>query len=125
VMCETFNPECFLGSRNTAMIAVLLDAGLRASELVDLKLQDCDLEVGYVKVKGKGRKERIVGVSDQTILMVRKYLDFRPDTDCPNLFVTFSGTPLTYNAIQNFFKRLRKRLGFEKLQGDPGTQRPH
>jgi site-specific recombinase XerD len=83
--------------------------------LVDLKLQDCDLDLGYVKVKGKGRKERVVGISDQTILMIKKYLDFRLDTDCPNMFVTFNGTALTYNAVQNFFKRLRKRLGFEKL----------
>ena len=94
---------------------LLLDAGLRASELTELNLKDCDLQVGYVKVKGKGRKERVVGISDHAIILIEKYLDFRGETDCPNLFVTYDGDPLTYYALNNFFQRLRKRLGFEKL----------
>ncbi len=97
------------------MLTVLLDAGLRAGELIDLKLSDCDFQVGFAKVKGKGRKERIVGISDKTILAIERYLEFRPETDCPNLFVTYEGKGLSYNAIQNFFNRLKKRLGLEKL----------
>ena len=119
VIFQSFNTDCFLGARNLAMVTLLLDGGLRAGELIDLKLKDCDLQVGFVKVKvkvkGKGRKERIVGISDQTILVIERYLEFRPDTDCPNLFVIFEGTELSYNAIQNFFSRLKKRLGLVRL----------
>jgi site-specific recombinase XerD len=115
VIFQSFNPDCFLGARNLAMVTLLLDSRLRAGELIALKLKDCDLEVGFVKVKGKGRKERVVGISDQTILLIEKYLEFRPETDCPSLFVTYEGTELTYNAIQNLFSRLKKRLGLEKL----------
>jgi site-specific recombinase XerD len=115
VIFQSFNPETFLGARNLAILGLFVDGGLRASELTELKIMDCDLQVGFVKVKGKGRKERVVGISDQAILMIEKYLEFRPETDCPNLFVTYQGTELTYNAIQNFFQRLRQRLGFEKL----------
>ena len=115
VIFQSFNSECFLGARSLATLALFLDAGLRASELTGLNLKDCDLQVGFVKVKGKGRKERVVGISNQAIRLVDKYLEFRPETACPNLFVTYEGDALSYNAIQNFFQRLRKRLGFEKL----------
>jgi site-specific recombinase XerD len=115
VIFQSFNPDCFLGARNLAMVTLLLDGGLRAGELIVLKLKDCHLQVGFVKVKGKGRKERVVGISEQTILLIEKYLEFRPETDCPNLLVTYEGAELTYNAIQNFFSRLKKRLGLEKL----------
>ena len=81
VIFQSFNPESFLGARSLAILALFVDAGLRASELTELKIKDCDLQVGFVKVKGKGRKERVAGISDQAIIMIEKYLEFRPETD--------------------------------------------
>jgi len=110
-----FNPQCFLGSRNQAMLGLLLDGGPRVSELLCLRREDLNTDVGFVKVKGKGRKERLVGVSDEALLLISSYLEYRPDTDCPNLFVTFEGKRLSYNAIQMIFVRLKKKLGLKYL----------
>jgi len=52
----------FLGSRNKAIILMLLDTGLRASELANIKLDEIDSERGWIKVKGKGAKERVVRI---------------------------------------------------------------
>ena len=52
----------FLGSRNRAIILILLDTGIRLSELTGMKLNDIDSENGHVKVQGKGNKERIVKI---------------------------------------------------------------
>lgn len=52
------NNAKFLGSRNKAIILMLLDTGLRASELTNIKLDEIDSERGWIKVKGKGAKER-------------------------------------------------------------------
>ena len=51
-----------IGSRDAAMIELLYAAGLRVSELVNLKLQDVNMEAGFVRVFGKGSKERIVPI---------------------------------------------------------------
>ena len=56
---ETTSPK---GTRNAAMVELLYAAGLRVSELVALKLQDVNLEAGFVRVFGKGAKERVVPI---------------------------------------------------------------
>jgi len=52
----------FLGSRNRALILMLLDSGLRLSELANIKLQNIDVENGWGKVIGKGNKERVLRI---------------------------------------------------------------
>lgn len=110
-----FNPRTFLGYRNIAMIAVMLDGGLRLSELTGIKQEDCNLMQGYIKVLGKGRKERVVGVSDDAIEAIQQYLKYRPELDSPYVFVTVDGSRLTKNALGSIFYRLRTKLGIAKL----------
>ncbi len=54
------NPLTAIGSRDIAILITLLDTGLRCSELYALRLQDAHIEEGYLKVVGKGNKERLV-----------------------------------------------------------------
>ena len=56
----SINPNTVLGARNTAIYSLMLDTGLRLTEVVTLKYQDVHLDSRYVKVLGKGDKERIV-----------------------------------------------------------------
>jgi integrase/recombinase XerD len=63
------------GLRDLAMIELLYATGIRVSELVNLKLGDVDLEVGYLRVLGKGTKERIVPVGEFARKRVREYLN--------------------------------------------------
>ncbi|MFP3975691.1 MAG: tyrosine-type recombinase/integrase [Dehalococcoidia bacterium] len=65
------NHNTTIGSRNAAMLTLFLDAGLRLSELVNVKEADVHLDQHYVKVLGKGAKERMVpiGASCQKALL--------------------------------------------------------
>jgi integrase/recombinase XerD len=62
------------GTRNRAMLEVLYACGLRVSELTALRLGDLYLDIGFVKVTGKGEKERIVPVGEEAVHQVNLYL---------------------------------------------------
>lgn len=110
-----FNSRTFLGSRNIAMIALFLDGGLRLSELTGLKIEDCNFRQGYIKVLGKGRKERIIGISDEATQAIQQYLKYRPSVDCPYLFISIDGGQLSKNGGEMIFTRIRRKLGLPKL----------
>jgi len=98
------------GIRDAAMLELLYAAGLRVSELVTLKLQDINLESGFVRVLGKGSKERVVPIGMHAKEKIEVYLDgFRKillkEQISPFLFIARAGNPLTR---QGFWKLLRK-----------------
>src|SRR5204863_3652320 len=66
--------------RLRAMLELMYAAGLRVSELTQLRLDQIDLKVGYVRVYGKGNKERVVPIGDRARLAVQGYLNHRPQT---------------------------------------------
>ena len=71
-----------LGIRNQAMMELLYATGLRVSELLALRLQDLNLEVGYVVAYGKGKKERLVPVGEVALEKLKEYLSaVRPALD--------------------------------------------
>ena len=94
--------------RDRAMLEVLYASGLRVSELCGLKLSDVNLNLGYLRVTGKGGKTRMVPLGQKAQQAIREYqesargrlLGTRPS---PYLFVTARGGPLTR---QGFWKRL-------------------
>lgn len=68
------------GARNRAMFEVLYSCGLRVSELIELKVSNLYLDIGFVKVMGKGRKERFVPIGSSAIKYLQLYLTHtRPD----------------------------------------------
>jgi len=98
------------GCRDAAMIELLYAAGLRVSELVNLKIQDANLEAGFVRVFGKGSKERVVPIGLYAKEKISLYLEAsRPSLlktlVSPYLFVGRAGKPMTR---QGFWKLLRK-----------------
>ena len=114
-----YNPLTTIGSRDIAILILLLDAGIRLSELSSLSLENAHIDEGYLKVLGKGNKERIVplGAISQKLLW-RYTIHFRPEplsdaTD--NLFLTLEGDPLTPNAIKLLLKRWGKKAGVPRL----------
>lgn len=109
--------------RDAAMIEVLYATGLRVSELVGLLRSSVDAELGVVRVRGKGDKERIVPFGDIAFDLVLRYLrEVRPDHDPagdrPELFLNRRGTPMTR---QNFWQRLK---GYAARAGCPDVS-PH
>jgi len=99
------------GLRNTAMLELLYASGLRVSELTHLKLLDINLEAGFVRVFGKGSKERIVPMGSSALEALQAYLKsgrpklLKAGQASAYLFVARAGNPMTR---QGFWKLLRK-----------------
>jgi integrase/recombinase XerD len=93
-----------LGARNRAMLEVFYAGALRVSEIISLKLDDVKLETGYVLVRGKGDKERIVPLGKAAQQALALYLrEARPQLtakrNSPFLFVAFGGRKLTRQRV--------------------------
>jgi len=107
-----------IGTRDRAILITLLDCGLRASELSDLTLNDCHIEEGYLKVLGKGNKERIVPVGAAACRAILRYRDFfRRDQGrpVPNLILSVHGGRLNPDALRYMVQRWAKSAGIDPL----------
>lgn len=106
------------GLRDRALLEVLYGAGLRASELLALRLQDIDLDVGFVRTMGKGSKERVVPMGRKAIEAVRVYNQrgrpFLGRPGClkaPELFLNNRGKKLSRQGLHLLIKRYAKEAG--------------
>jgi len=111
------NPGCSLGARMYVVVLLLLDTGIRASELTTLTLENTYLDDSYIKVCGKGNKERIVPFGAATKEALLRYLTtFRPeDGDTEYAILNTSGQPLSYTALAQSIKRLGVACGVPRL----------
>lgn len=98
--------------RDRAAIILLVDTGLRASELCSLKIKDFRRETGVIEVLGKGSKERIVVAEQSARKIIWRYLATRPNAkpDDP-LFATRSNRHIDKNALRHLVQRVAKRVG--------------
>ncbi|MFO7996114.1 MAG: tyrosine-type recombinase/integrase [Dehalococcoidia bacterium] len=101
----------FVGSRNRAMVLVLLDTGVRLSELVNMKVRDINTDTGYIRVLGKGGKERVVRIGKVAQKAVWRYLVCRGRSDVEQLWLTEEGRPIQNTGVQSLVKRLKERAG--------------
>ncbi len=96
--------------RDRALLEVMYACGLRASEAIGIELSDADLELGVLRARGKGSKERVVPIGRAAIDATRIYLERgRPGLVhgrlVPNLFVNFRGEPLTRQGLYKIVRR--------------------
>src|SRR5205814_4769506 len=115
-----------LAARDKAMLEVLYSSGIRVSELVELETSDIDLVEGVLRVKGKGRKDRLTPIGSQAIKAVQRYFDLRAldsrsqqSTHAMNVFLNKHGEPLSTRSVR---RKLDKYLVSAGL--DPGIS-PH
>ena len=107
------------GQRNKAIIEVLFSCGLRVSELVTLHLSDLYLEEHFVRVVGKGRKERLVPISESAVKQLqlwfidRNLMDIKPGEE-DYVFLNRRGAHLTRTMILIMIKRLGEEAGISK-----------
>ncbi len=99
------------GDRGRAIVLLLLDTGLRATELCDLRVRDCDMKNKRVHVlNGKGDKERYIPISDRTASAIWKYLTSRQqDPVISPLFITSEHNPLDRDQLQKMLRRAGER----------------
>jgi site-specific recombinase XerD len=103
------NNAKFLGSRNKAIVLVLLDSGVRLSELVGMTLDDVNTSNGHIRVMGKGSKERMVRIGKVTQKALWRYLMHRPGSRYHELWLSEEQRPLSCGAVQCLIKRLKER----------------
>lgn len=109
------------GQRNKTIIEVLYGCGLRVSELVTLKISNLFLDVEFIKVEGKGSKERLIPIGQQAIKHLRLYLDsIRPHIKIKNgnediVFLNRRGSALSRVMIFLIIKELAQKIGLQKI----------
>lgn len=143
------NPKSTTGLRNRAMLAAMLGAGLRVSEVVHLFPSDVDFAEGTLRVNdGKGQKDRVVPVDEETLGWLRSWSERRKtlgvngrqpffcrvklttiDTtgEAPAVRKMNTGQPLTTRSVQALVTRLAQEAGIEprRLEGKVRKPSPH
>ena len=102
--------------RLRAMLELMYAAGLRVSELTGVRLDAIDLRVGYVRVLGKGGKERVVPIGERARLAVQGYLDVRPETaaSVKTLFVSDRKRPMSTVHFWRLIRGAARKAGIHK-----------
>jgi integrase/recombinase XerD len=104
--------------RDAGMLELLYSSGLRVSELISVKLGDINLDAGFIRIIGKGSKERIVPVNGRAIEKIRDYMSGeRPallkKRQSPYLFITGRGRPMTRQRFWQTMRSLGRRMGLD------------
>jgi integrase/recombinase XerD len=112
------DPKSFLFSRDVAILELLYASGLRASELCDLKTRDVNLQVGCVRVLGKGMKERIVPFGRAAGEAIARYLlECRPRLErqvIEQLFLSRTGKPMERIGLWMLVEKYGRKSGLLK-----------
>jgi len=100
--------KIFEGTRDLAIIDLLISTGIRIGEICSIKLNDINIIDKTLLIHGKGRKERLLYLSStETINNIKKWLDIRSNHFTNYLFLNRYGNPLTIHSIENIFYKYR------------------
>lgn len=106
--CKQLDIHREIGKRNRALVALMLDTGIRLSEVANLTFEDLDLKEGSAKVLGKGNKERMVYFSDGVVAIIKLWLSVR-GMDNGSLFW------LKPAGVRQVMERIKKETGLPML----------
>ncbi|MCY2951901.1 MAG: tyrosine recombinase XerC [Planctomycetota bacterium] len=124
-LLDTPGDADLLSARDKAMLEVLYSSGIRVSELVELDMADLDMQEGVLRVRGKGRKDRLTPIGSQAIKALQRYFEHRsrePNAAGPltgRVFLNKHGTSISTRSVR---RKLDKYLVMAGL--DPGIS-PH
>ncbi|GGI31272.1 MULTISPECIES: site-specific tyrosine recombinase XerD [Staphylococcus] len=107
------------GYRDRTMLELLYATGIRVSELINIEVEDVNLLMGFVKVFGKGNKERIIPLGETVIELLKTYIEnVRPQLlkkqVTHTLFLNMQGKPLTRQGIWKIIKQTGAKAGIQK-----------
>jgi integrase/recombinase XerC len=109
-----------LGIRDRAILEILYAGGLRLQEVVNLKLRDLDLSRGYLRVWGKGAKERLAPIGIPAVRALKRYLQIRPallehNSEPVNaVFLNYRGTQLSGRSIERMMAKYLKIMALNR-----------
>lgn len=113
-LLESPDPDSTRGLRDRAILTSLIFTGMRLSEVVGINLGDLDLTHQTLRIMGKGRKERIAPLNQLVISALNLYLQARPLSDSPALFLNYKGNRLTGRSIENIVRNYALKSGIFK-----------
>lgn len=119
ILAASQNTETPESQRNQTMIEVLYATGLRVSELVNLKVDDLNLQKGFIKAYGKGSKERVVPIGRSAIVALEKYLSEGRHALIKNrqsayVFLTRRGSGMTRQMFWTIIKKISQQAGIRR-----------
>lgn len=117
---NSYDIYTFYGSRNLLILSLMLDGGLRLSEVCNLEHSDFNFENRLIRVKGKGQKERLIPLTKNIKYYYDKYFEILSSYNFPKFINNFvlldkEFNQITPNAIKQVIKRLKVKLGLSKL----------
>ena len=102
------------GLRNLCMIRLMLNAGLRSSEVLNLMVRDLDWFCGKLAVRqGKGQKDRILWINESDLELLKSWRERRP-AQSDLLFTTLKGDPVSSRYLRSMVARVADKAGIEK-----------
>ncbi len=118
-LTKTYNRVC-IGERNRALLETLYGCGLRVSELINLKLSDLFFDEDFIKVTGKGDKQRFVPIGVNTQKYIKIWMDIRTHMNIhtehtDTLFLNNRGKQLTRAMVFTIIKDLAKAINLNKV----------
>ena len=113
----------FTGIRDRAILIVLVDCGMRATELCAVAEVNINWKEQTVTVLGKGRKERVVAFGSATQQALAKYAARRPDVATDRFFISCYGQPLDRFSLAKMVKRRGRKAGINGVRCSPHTFR--
>ncbi len=115
-----------VGARNFAVVLTLLDSGIRVSELCGLSIKDVDFDSGYLRVQGKGNKERLVPLGYKLTKLLLKYSHacHKPGMSAAApFFTTEVGERLSRNRVEKFVRIYARKADIVNKRVSPHTFR--
>jgi integrase/recombinase XerD len=100
--------------RDYALLQLLLQTGIRVSELIAIRLSELDLEHKTLTIQGKGSKECIIPLEKKALHALQSYLVVRPKTTDHHLFLNYQGHGLSIGGVRKIVEKYLKRVGITK-----------
>lgn len=116
--------KTFTGLRDFTIMSLLLDTGLRLSEVTGLLLSDLNFSESHIKIRGKGAKERLVPMQPKLKKVLKQYLIHRgSDIDNDSVFLTIDNTRISNRGLQERFEKISAKAGVNEVRTSPHTWR--
>ena len=118
-LLDTPDVDTLLGARDRAMLETVYSTGIRVSELVDLNMEDVDFEGECLRVRGKGKRERVAPIAPTALQAIRRYLDMRnadsrsQSFDQQALYVNKHGQRLSTRSVRRKLDKYLLEAGLD------------
>ena len=116
MLIDTPDTDTQKGKRDRAILELLYATGLKATELLDLTYRDVDLSRGFISIKGKKNKERLIPIGSFAVTSLREYLASRKDTVIGSsvLFPSQRGEKMTRQGLWKILKEYAQECGLDR-----------